>query len=139
MNGMSESAIVFHITEKLDSTLCSFWSNSMPVRDANTFVKWRRENHNIGVNRGASGIDGIIATANGFQVAQQRPCILTIGDLAAWHDFSSLIQFSIDAPPMLIVIINNGGGEYSRSYPSQNKANHLIGILQLQHDICGID
>lgn len=37
-------------------------------------------------NRGASGIDGLIATAAGVQRASARPTLAIVGDLSALYD-----------------------------------------------------
>ncbi len=41
-------------------------------------------------NRGASGIDGLIATAAGVQRASARPTLAIVGDLSALYDLNSL-------------------------------------------------
>ena len=54
----------------------------MPVRDGNTLSKWPMANHRMETNRGASGIDGIIATAAGFQMMQDMGRrLIASGDL----------------------------------------------------------
>jgi 2-succinyl-5-enolpyruvyl-6-hydroxy-3-cyclohexene-1-carboxylate synthase len=75
-----------------------FLSNSMPVRDAEFFLYPRYEKAStnirpnlsaVAVNRGASGIDGIISSAIGFCEALSTPTTLLIGDLACIHDLNS--------------------------------------------------
>jgi 2-succinyl-5-enolpyruvyl-6-hydroxy-3-cyclohexene-1-carboxylate synthase len=94
-----------------------FWSNSMPIRDAETFfyplysLNYRIHPRFIetAANRGANGIDGIISTAQGY--ASQiggRHTTLVIGDVAALHDLNSLHVSSIS--PLTVQLINNGGG-----------------------------
>ena len=50
-----------------------FLSNSMPVRDADSFLYNAPNLGAVGVNRGASGIDGIISSAVGFALATPSP------------------------------------------------------------------
>ena len=106
-----------------------FLSNSMPVRDADSFmypslqrsllgVRGLRE---VGVNRGASGIDGIISSAAGFAESTERPTTLLIGDVAALHDINSLHSLRTSmaskeiraqrSHPLTTVVLNNDGGE----------------------------
>lgn len=59
-------------------------------------------------NRGASGIDGNIATAAGLSVATGKPIALLIGDQTALHDCTSLELLS--GQRAVVVVINNGGG-----------------------------
>jgi 2-succinyl-5-enolpyruvyl-6-hydroxy-3-cyclohexene-1-carboxylate synthase len=64
----------------------------------------------IAGNRGASGIDGIIATAAGFAEGRKRPVVAVVGDLATYHDLNSLKLVAESKYPILLIVINNGGG-----------------------------
>ena len=61
-------------------------------------------------NRGASGIDGLIASAAGYARGLDKPVTLMIGDLAALHDLNSLGMLRDLPVPLIIVLLNNGGG-----------------------------
>jgi 2-succinyl-5-enolpyruvyl-6-hydroxy-3-cyclohexene-1-carboxylate synthase len=61
-------------------------------------------------NRGASGIDGLIASAAGYARGLEKPVTLMIGDLAALHDLNSLSMLRDLPVPLIIVLLNNGGG-----------------------------
>ena len=104
------------------TTACGDWmpdvflGNSMPIRDADTFGLRAGE---VGVNRGASGIDGLIATALGWCTGladrgalEHRRLLAIIGDVSALHDLSSfaLLSPAASPPPMRLLIVNNGGG-----------------------------
>ncbi|MFQ5853823.1 MAG: thiamine pyrophosphate-dependent enzyme, partial [Candidatus Binatia bacterium] len=68
----------------------------------------------VASNRGASGIDGVLATATGFALGLKRPVTVLIGDLAFLHDINSLYLLrSIDIPMIVVVLNNNGGGIFS--------------------------
>jgi 2-succinyl-5-enolpyruvyl-6-hydroxy-3-cyclohexene-1-carboxylate synthase len=63
-------------------------------------------------NRGASGIDGTIASAVGFASGLQKRPIVFLGDLALLYDVNSLaLCASVGA--IVVVINNNGGGIFS--------------------------
>jgi 2-succinyl-5-enolpyruvyl-6-hydroxy-3-cyclohexene-1-carboxylate synthase len=64
----------------------------------------------VAANRGASGIDGTIASAVGFAAGLGRPVTLLVGDLALLHDVGSLAMARDATPPVTIVLIDNGGG-----------------------------
>ena len=64
----------------------------------------------VAANRGASGIDGTIASALGFANGHKKPLTLVIGDLAFLHDLNSLSMIKECEQPVLIVLINNQGG-----------------------------
>jgi len=66
-------------------------------------------------NRGASGIDGNIATAAGLGAATGKPVALLIGDQTALHDCTSLSLLS--GQQAVVVMINNGGGQIFNHLP----------------------
>lgn len=87
-----------------------FISSSMPIRDINYFAYKNNFKGEILLNRGASGIDGIISTACGAFLDNERPGVLIIGDLAFLHDSNGLMLMKKLSNPMLIILINNNGG-----------------------------
>jgi 2-succinyl-5-enolpyruvyl-6-hydroxy-3-cyclohexene-1-carboxylate synthase len=86
---------------------------SMPVRDADAFMALApaeaRKGVTVTANRGASGIDGTVATAAGFARGLGRTTTLLVGDLALLHDLNSLALLR-DGPPVVVVVLNNNGG-----------------------------
>lgn len=92
-----------------------FVSNSMPVRDMDNYASSSHK-HGIptAINRGASGIDGIISTASGFAEGHQKSATLMIGDIAFLHDLNALsLLGKLSVPLQIIVLNNNGGGIFS--------------------------
>jgi 2-succinyl-5-enolpyruvyl-6-hydroxy-3-cyclohexene-1-carboxylate synthase len=87
-------------------------ASSMPVRDLDTYATAGGAPVPIAANRGASGIDGTVATAAGFARGLGRPVTLLIGDLALLHDLNSLAMLR-DVPVVVIVLNNDGGGIFS--------------------------
>ncbi|PQJ66310.1 2-succinyl-5-enolpyruvyl-6-hydroxy-3-cyclohexene-1-carboxylic-acid synthase [Photobacterium angustum] len=61
-------------------------------------------------NRGASGIDGLIATAAGVQRARKAPLVMLLGDTSFLYDLNSLALLKQTALPMVVVVTNNDGG-----------------------------
>jgi len=124
---LTEPQIVISMAEaigELNLPMSLFLSNSMPVRDGEFFLYPKRGGglSRIGVNRGASGIDGIISSANGFSEGSERPTSLLIGDLASLHDINSFHALSDSkssvasqrkAPITAVVVNNDGGGIFS--------------------------
>ncbi len=82
--------------------------NSMPIRDLDLFAAPRPPHQ--AANRGASGIDGLLATAAGWSAGLDQPVAALIGDLSALHDLSSLALLARAHPPVAAVVVNNGGG-----------------------------
>ncbi len=88
-------------------------SSSMPIRD----VEWFGDPTGaatVFANRGANGIDGVVATAIGVALAAGRPTTVLLGDVALCHDASSLTAIARrDIELKIVVIDNDGGGIFS--------------------------
>ena len=63
-----------------------FVGNSMPARLMDMLGEAGTGPNRVMTNRGASGIDGLIATAFGFSQCSDEPTTLLLGDLSALHD-----------------------------------------------------
>ena len=88
-----------------------FVSNSMPVRDMDNYASSSHANGiPTAINRGVSGIDGIISTTAGFANGHQKPATLMIGDIAFLHDLNALSLLGTLPVPMQIIVLNNNGG-----------------------------
>ena len=87
-----------------------FVASSMPIRDLDTFATPLAPEVVLAANRGASGIDGSVASAVGLAAGLERPVIALLGDLALLHDLPSLSQLPQIAQGIVFVVINNRGG-----------------------------
>ncbi len=87
-----------------------FLGNSMPVRDMDMYGGFLPEKTAVVVNRGASGIDGNLATAAGYSAGSRVAVTVVLGDLAFIHDMNSLSQLKRPDAVLHIVLINNSGG-----------------------------
>jgi 2-succinyl-5-enolpyruvyl-6-hydroxy-3-cyclohexene-1-carboxylate synthase len=106
----NEFAAVYQTLGLLPDDSGLFLANSMPVRDADGCGITGPQSIHVGVNRGASGIDGNIATAVGFANGLGKRTTLLIGDLAFVHDVNSLLLARNSPIPVTIVLLNNDGG-----------------------------
>ena len=96
-------------------------ASSMPIRDVDTFSATDGAPVPVAANRGASGIDGTVATAAGFARGSGRPLTLLVGDLALLHDLNSLAMIR-DLPVVIVVLNNNGGAIFSFLPVARHKA-----------------
>ncbi|TNF34705.1 MAG: 2-succinyl-5-enolpyruvyl-6-hydroxy-3-cyclohexene-1-carboxylate synthase, partial [Deltaproteobacteria bacterium] len=87
-----------------------FVGNSMPIRDLDRWSASDGPSLVVGANRGASGIDGLIATACGFSRGLGRPTLLVLGDQSFAHDVGGLAVLAEVAPDLTVLVVNNGGG-----------------------------
>ncbi|MDA0802807.1 MAG: 2-succinyl-5-enolpyruvyl-6-hydroxy-3-cyclohexene-1-carboxylic-acid synthase [Planctomycetota bacterium] len=97
--------------------------SSMPVRDMDAFGGASARSLQCVANRGASGIDGLIATASGASLSTGAHVIAILGDLSAMHDLSSLELLRRTAVPVLVIVVNNNGGGIFQALPISKHAD----------------
>ena len=87
-------------------------SSSMPIRDIEWFAP-TGDGLLVYANRGANGIDGVIATAIGV-ASELGSATVYLGDVAFVHDSSSLAMLAArDLALRIVVTDNDGGGIFS--------------------------
>jgi 2-succinyl-5-enolpyruvyl-6-hydroxy-3-cyclohexene-1-carboxylate synthase len=99
------------VVEQTPDESLLFVGSSLPVRHLDQFGLARAKHINSFCNRGASGIDGTIASAVGVGAsAPERPLVIILGDIAFYHDLNSLLALQRCGMKATIVVINNDGG-----------------------------
>src|SRR5699024_9484778 len=91
-SNLNEASLAHHLERLLPAYGILFFGNSLFVRLVAALCKLPN-NYPIYTNRGASGIDSLLATAAGVAIAHQRPLIAFIGDISALHDLNSFALF----------------------------------------------
>ena len=110
-----------------------FVGNSMPIRDMDWFATGNQYQASwVEANRGASGIDGLIATAVGFAAGLKSMTTVVVGDLSALHDLNSFALVSNSKWPIVVVIINNHGGHIFDLLPIR-ESNHFEQFFATPH------
>lgn len=108
---ISEPRLACDVAELIPEHHGLFLGNSMPIRDMDVFGFWPHERSiAVAVNRGASGIDGLMASAVGFARGLQQPMTVIVGDLSALHDLNSFDLIRRSEQPITVIVINNDGG-----------------------------
>ncbi|END2487963.1 2-succinyl-5-enolpyruvyl-6-hydroxy-3-cyclohexene-1-carboxylic-acid synthase [Vibrio vulnificus] len=107
MQSLSELAIAHQLAKMLGSADL-FLGNSLFVRLVDMVAQLQKVE--VFSNRGASGIDGLFATACGVQRARKKPMLLMIGDTSALYDLNSLALYTHLTTPVVIIVTNNDGG-----------------------------
>ena len=109
---LSEPLVVRSVSRNVPPDHGLVVANSMPVRDLDAYSAPDGAPVPVAANRGASGIDGTVATAAGFARGLGGPATLLIGDLALLHDLNSLAMLR-DVHVVVVVLNNDGGGIFS--------------------------
>ncbi|HSC86658.1 MAG TPA: 2-succinyl-5-enolpyruvyl-6-hydroxy-3-cyclohexene-1-carboxylic-acid synthase [Polyangiaceae bacterium] len=101
--------------------------NSLPLRWADAVRR-----HALGdrvvrtfVQRGANGIDGLLAGAAGVALGSEAPTLLVVGDVTAAHDLSSLALAREASVPLCILVVDNDGGHIFDQLPLATRGEEL--------------
>ncbi|MEE1674689.1 2-succinyl-5-enolpyruvyl-6-hydroxy-3-cyclohexene-1-carboxylic-acid synthase [Agarivorans aestuarii] len=113
----SELAICAQISAQQNPQSALFMGNSMVVRLFELLGQPCKAEHYF-ANRGASGIDGLLATSVGIAAGLQQACTLVIGDTSLLHDLNSLSLAANSQQNLVIVLFNNNGGEIFNLLPA---------------------
>ena len=105
-----EVSIVRELVRQIPIEHALFVGNSLPIREVDMLSENRNTPLRVTANRGASGIDGQIATACGWAKGHQQPTTILLGDLSAIHDLNSLLLIRESPVPVTLIILNNDGG-----------------------------
>ena len=91
--------------------------NSLPIRVVDQVTAPTTDHRRwIVTQRGANGIDGLLAGAAGA-VQARGPALLLIGDVSFAHDIGSLAVLRNVTQPLAIVVLDNDGGRIFDTLP----------------------
>lgn len=126
-----EGPIARAVLDALPEAATLLLASSMPIRDADTFGPLASHAPRVLSNRGANGIDGLIATTLGAASHADGPTVALLGDVAFLHDVSSLLAASrcrhASGRPLDVtfVVVNNGGGGIFSYLPIAQFPDHF--------------
>ena len=133
----SELGVCHRLNSLIEGQL--FVGNSMPARLMDMLGDTGKGPSRVMTNRGASGIDGLIATAYGFaqsiEPGSDEPTTLLLGDLSALHDLNSLALLSKASRPLVVILLNNDGGSIFRMLPVPTEGELLESYYRLPHGL----
>ena len=113
----------------------AFYGSSMPIRDADFLAIAPPKGWRASANRGASGIDGLLASAVGHAVAAGEPVVAFVGDVSALHDLNSLQLAAMVETPLVLVVLNNDGGGIFRYLPIARHADVFEACFSTPHGL----
>ena len=131
-DSLTDGHIFHHFSSQISENWNVMISNSFPVRDMALFGKSPSGAH---VNRGAAGIDGIVSTAIGISHSSDKPTCCFVGDIAFLHDSNALLSLRSVKNPVVIVVINNGGGTIFRMLPVHKHKNYYSDYFETPQQI----
>ena len=132
---LSEAAVARLISRHIPAGDGLFLGNSLPIRHVDMYADPHGNPVTVSANRGASGIDGIAASACGFAVGLQKRVTLLIGDLALLHDLNSLAMLKTVPQPLVIVALNNDGGGIFNFLPVAQFKNGFEKFFSTPHGL----
>jgi 2-succinyl-5-enolpyruvyl-6-hydroxy-3-cyclohexene-1-carboxylate synthase len=110
---LTEPGIARDVAALIQADSALVVSSSMPIRDLDLVMRPRGD-ITLYSNRGVSGIDGFISTAQGVAIARaddgSGPTVALCGDLSLLHDSNGFLPGSDPTPDVTYVVINNDGG-----------------------------
>lgn len=106
----SERNLIYSLPEIVSEDVNIFLSASLIFREADAYCANFRKGVKIFGNRGATGIDGIIASAIGVGMGNSNPVLCVVGDQAALHDLNSFSLLSKLPQNVIVLVVNNNGG-----------------------------
>lgn len=103
-----EGSVAATLLDRLPAGAHCFVGSSLAIRALDAFSGTGGKPLVFHGNRGASGIDGNVATAAGIAAAGGQLTAALIGDQAALHDMGGFA--AARGRPLVTVVMNNGGG-----------------------------
>lgn len=130
-DGLGEAQLACHLNDLLPADGCLFLGNSLTIRLVDALAQLPA-GYPVYGNRGASGIDGLLSTAAGVQRADKRPLLALVGDLSALYDLNALALFRRTAAPVVIVVVNNDGGQIFSLLPTPEAVRERFYVMPQQ-------
>jgi 2-succinyl-5-enolpyruvyl-6-hydroxy-3-cyclohexene-1-carboxylate synthase len=133
---LTQPGVVRTIARLLPDNHGLFLGNSLPVREMDMFGFWSDDRRiHVAANRGASGIDGLIASACGFAAGLGLPVTSIVGDLSALHDMNSLAMLRNVTSPFVVIVVNNDGGGIFHFLPVSEQSPHFERYFATPHGL----
>ncbi len=112
---LSEALAIATVLKTLAKDTQLTLGNSLPIRTVDAVLPGEAARLRVLHQRGTSGIEGLIAGAIGSCEAGRNALLL--GDVSCTHDLSSLALHRLADGPLVIIVIDNGGGKIFSHLP----------------------
>lgn len=118
---LNEGQITRCVLSALPENAALFGANGLPIRHLDCFGPVGINHIDLISQRGTSGIDGQIAGAIGVASVSDQASSLLVGDIGFLHDVTALANAKLVNHPLVIVVINNGGGRIFDQLPASER------------------
>ncbi len=116
-DALTEARAVRELFDALPEPSALVLGNSLPIRDVETWAPPSEKLLVVHSQRGVSGIDGLVSGAAGVASCIDGPTTLVVGDVSFLHDLNGLQLASRVEGPLVVMVINNGGGRIFEHLP----------------------
>jgi len=116
-DALTEGAVARTVVGSIPNGSALVLGNSLPIRDVETWAPPNDKLLRVHCQRGVSGIDGVVSGAAGVASAVDGGATLLIGDVSFVHDLNGLQLAARSRGPLVIVVIQNGGGRIFEQLP----------------------
>jgi 2-succinyl-5-enolpyruvyl-6-hydroxy-3-cyclohexene-1-carboxylate synthase len=113
---LTEGAAVKSVVEAMPEGAVLALGNSLPIRDVDAYVT-HAARLRVTAQRGANGIDGLVAGAIGSAIGSAAPTLLLLGDVSLLHDLGSLASVALVTTPFVVAVVDNAGGRIFDQLP----------------------
>lgn len=120
----SEGEAVRVVRDQLPAESYLMLGNSLAVRHFDSFCSSGGAPVNVLSQRGANGIDGLVAGAVGAASVAGRAVTLVLGDVSLAHDAGALALATQVGAPVVVVVLDNGGGRIFDLLPAGRRLGH---------------
>jgi 2-succinyl-5-enolpyruvyl-6-hydroxy-3-cyclohexene-1-carboxylate synthase len=111
----SEGSVLRAVVDATPREMLVQVGNSLPIRVIDQVCAGGVD-RKVLTQRGAAGIDGLIASAAGATRAH-KPVLLILGDVSFAHDVGGLLAAREAIAPLVVLVIDNGGGRIFDGLP----------------------
>lgn len=130
----SEASASCLTVTRLGSQDALFVGNSLAIRMLDSWLPATAERPAIFSNRGASGIDGLIASCAALAEGRFKQVVAIVGDTSLLHDLNSLSLLRRVSKPIKLIVLNNNGGRIFGLLPAaQQRAFESLFVMP--HDL----
>ncbi|MBX7193776.1 MAG: 2-succinyl-5-enolpyruvyl-6-hydroxy-3-cyclohexene-1-carboxylic-acid synthase [Sandaracinaceae bacterium] len=111
--------------------------NSSPIRMLDRYATRVVRTARLEVlhQRGANGIDGLVAQSAGAVLGDGRTTVALLGDVTLLHDVGALVFARHVASPLVIVVVDNAGGRIFEALPVAREAPWMMAHMTTSEEI----